>query len=207
MQRIVVGLDGSPQADRALHWAVREAELRQAAIEVVHCYVLHAGGVVLHTPDRELADDRLTEIIDRNRGVLDRVRWTTETMGVLGSPSVGLVDAAEDAGLIVVGARGSGGFQRLRLGSTGYRTAAHSTAPVAVIHDEGDDSEDGRRPLVVGVDGSRAATRALRWAVDEAQRRDVSVSAVSGHRARVQRHGGYRRTSRQRHGVQRVTTG
>lgn len=150
MPRIVVGLDGSPQADRALHWAVREAELRQAAIAVVHCYVLHAGGVVLHTPDRELAEDRLTEIIDRNRGVLDRVRWTSETMGVLGSPSVGLVDAAEDADLIVVGARGSGGFQRLQLGSTGYRTAAHSTAPVAVIHDEGDDSEDGRRPLVVG---------------------------------------------------------
>jgi len=30
MQRIVVGVDGSPQADRALAWAVREAELRLA---------------------------------------------------------------------------------------------------------------------------------------------------------------------------------
>jgi nucleotide-binding universal stress UspA family protein len=36
--RIVVGVDGSPAARRALGWAAAEARLRQAVLEVVHAY-------------------------------------------------------------------------------------------------------------------------------------------------------------------------
>lgn len=180
MQWITVGVDGSPQADRALAWAVREAELRLATVEVVHCYVVHARGVVMHVPDREQAEERLQRIVERNQHVLDRVKWTAEPMGVLTSASTGLVDVGEGADLIVVGSRGAGGFERLRLGSTGYRTAAHATTPVAVIHEDLDTDRDGRRPLVVGVDGSRAADRALHWAVDEARRREVPLTVANG---------------------------
>jgi nucleotide-binding universal stress UspA family protein len=88
-----------------------------------------------------------------------------------------LVDSAEDVDLVVVGSRGLGGFKELLLGSISYRTAAHATAPVAVIR-EGSDDLDGRRGIVVGIDGSRAARRALRWACDEAGRRGVGVTVV-----------------------------
>ncbi len=185
MQQIVVGVDGSPQADRALRWAVHEAELRLATLNVVHCYVVHARGLVVHVPDHDLAEERLDEIIERNRDVLDLVKWTAETMGVVSAPSAGLVDAAEDADMIVLGSRGAGGFKHLRLGSTGYRTAAHATAPVVVVHDGGEDAEDARRPVVVGVDGSRAATRALRWAAAEAARRDVTLTVAHASAAGV----------------------
>ncbi len=182
-QQIVVGVDGSPQADRALRWAVREAELRLATLSVVHCYVVHVRGLVLRVPDRDLAEDRLDEIVDRNRDVLDLVKWTAETTGVVSAPSAGLVDVGEDAALIVLGSRGSGGFQRLRLGSTGYRTAAHASTPVAVIHDGGDEARDGRRSVVVGVDGSRGALRACRWARSEAARRGVPLTVVHAYSA------------------------
>jgi nucleotide-binding universal stress UspA family protein len=36
--RIVVGVDASPQARTALAWAVAEARLRQAVLQVVHAY-------------------------------------------------------------------------------------------------------------------------------------------------------------------------
>lgn len=180
MQRIVVGVDGSHGADTALAWAVREAELRDADVDVVHCYVVHARGIVMDTPDQKDALARLDEVVERNRQRLDRVTWSADIMGVANSPSAGLVDMGVGAALIVVGARGAGGFARLRLGSTGYRTAAHATAPVAVIPDA-DDRGSPRADhlaLTVGVDGSRAATRALQWAVEEARRREAPLTAV-----------------------------
>ena len=36
--RIVVGVDASPNARRALAWAAAEARLRQAVLQVVHAY-------------------------------------------------------------------------------------------------------------------------------------------------------------------------
>ena len=55
MQRIVVGIDGSQGAKRALEWAVTEAKLRDAHVVVVHAWlepaavavgsVVTAGGV------------------------------------------------------------------------------------------------------------------------------------------------------------------
>ena len=66
----------------------------------------------------------------------------------------------------MVGSRGAGGFDRLRLGSTGDRTAAHATTPVAVIPPTAEDDVEDPLGLMVSVDGSRAAQRALRWAVD-----------------------------------------
>jgi nucleotide-binding universal stress UspA family protein len=75
--------------------------------------------------------------------------------------------------------RGLGGFDELFVGSTSYRTAAHASSPVAVIRG-GHETEalDGTRPIIVGIDGSRAGRRALRWALDEAERRAVSVTVA-----------------------------
>jgi nucleotide-binding universal stress UspA family protein len=184
--RIIVGVDGSPQADRALRWAVREAELRMSTVAIVHCFV-GGGGPVARAQERQLAETRLEAITARNRDLLDRVQWSVAATAVAAVPSSGLIAAAVDAELLVVGARGAEGFQRLRLGSTGYRTAAHSTVPVAVISADGGGSEemDGRRPLVVGVDGSPTGRRALRWAIDEGRRRAVRVTVAHAYRLPV----------------------
>lgn len=177
MERIVVGVDGSDAADRALRWAVREAELHGATIDLVHAYVIHPYASMFGDTDRELAQGRLDTVIDRNRMLLDRVTWSSTLVDAAGSAAAALVAVADDAELVVVGSRGAGGFKRLTLGSTAYRTAAHAPSPVAVI--AGDDTTaDDDRPIVVGIDEAPVSRRALRWALDEAERRGAPVTVV-----------------------------
>lgn len=180
MQRIVVGVDGSREADRALRWAVEEAVRWGATVDVLHAFVVHPYTPMFGDTDRSLADARLADVIARNGDVLDRVTWTSAVVDAPGAAAAALVDAAEGADLVVVGARGAGGFQKLALGSTGYRTAAHAPAPVAVVPATHDDL-DGRRRLMVGVDDTPAAARALRWALTEAERRGTGVTVVHGY--------------------------
>lgn len=176
--RIVVGVDGSEHADRALRWAVREAELRAATIELVYGYRISPHYAMFGTSDRDRANTTVDEIVQHNKSLLDRTKWTATTAPVLTNPAGALLEAGEDADLIVVGSRGVGGFHELFLGSTSYRVAAHASTPVAVIR--GDEAAAFDRPteIVVGIDGSRAGARALRWALDEAERHAVGVKVV-----------------------------
>ena len=47
-RRIVVGVDGSPASKEALAWALEEARLRQATVEVVHAWSFPAVGVAAY---------------------------------------------------------------------------------------------------------------------------------------------------------------
>jgi nucleotide-binding universal stress UspA family protein len=154
MGRIVVGVDGSVGADRALRWAVDEAVLRDAEIALVLGYVLRSHITPFSTTDRELADRAMREIIDRDADVLRRVPWKAAVAPLLGKPYADAVlEAGEDADLIVVGSRGLGGFKELVMGSTSYRVAAHATAPVVVVRGGEDGDPWECLGIVVGVDG------------------------------------------------------
>jgi nucleotide-binding universal stress UspA family protein len=180
MAHIVVGVDGSPHADDALRWAVREAGIRSGDVEVLHAYVIEVHRGAAAASSRSLADETLRRALERNADVLADVKWESSLAPVMGRPlSTPLVRAGEDAELLVVGSRGLGGFRELLLGSTSYRTAAHAPCPVAVV--QGAPDADLDQPVVVGFDDSRAARRALQWAVDEAALRAVDAVAVHGY--------------------------
>src|SRR5699024_8696549 len=71
--------------------------------------------------------------------------------------SVGaLVDVSERVHLMIVGARGRGGFLGRVLGSVSMALPAHAKCPTIVVPAEAE-SADG--PVVVGVDGSHHARR------------------------------------------------
>jgi nucleotide-binding universal stress UspA family protein len=181
MFRIVVGVDGSPGSDAALRWAVRESQLRTTELDLLHGYLVevHWAGVV--NASRDVAERTMAEIIDRNRALLDSVKWSSAVVPVLSSSVAhALVHAGDDADLIVVGSRGGGGFGSLLLGSTSLRTADHATCPVVVVRGEAEPIGPAA-PIVVGVDGSRASQRALRWALDEAALRGGAVVVVHGY--------------------------
>lgn len=177
MGRVFIGVDGSSAADRALRWGVTEARMRDADVELVHAYVIHPYASMFGERDRELAQARLDETIERNQVHLAGVGWSATLIDAAGVAAAALLDAAREAELIVVGSRGAGGFPRLRLGTTSYRVAAHAPAPVAVVPDS-PDVDDGSRPLLVGIDDSPVSRRALHWAVEEAARRDTEVLAL-----------------------------
>ena len=80
----------------------------------------------------------------------------------------------------MVGARGTGGFLGLRIGSVSEHVLQQARCPVAVVHADGrDDEAVTEERIVVGVDGSETASRALAWALDEARARNAHVRLVS----------------------------
>ena len=101
-----------------------------------------------------------------------------ERKSIIDLPWRALVTVSEGADLLVVGARGSGGFLGLRLGSVSEKCLQHATCPVAVIHTNGATAAASER-IVVGVDGSEVSALALAWALDEARLRGASVRAVT----------------------------
>ena len=95
-----------------------------------------------------------------------------------GDPSDVITRIADehDASLVVVGARGDGGFHRLGLGGVAHHLSHHLHRPLAIVPQAGGPLREGA--IVVGIDGSDESTTAARWAVEAARRVGGSVRAV-----------------------------
>lgn len=132
---IVVGIDGSAHASRALTWALDEAEVRGSRVRAVltWSYLGEADstlGVGTTEADAQGAlDDVIDTVAGDRRDLVDRV--------VLNDlPAAGLLDQAKDAALLVVGSRGRGGLKGLLLGSVSRTVIERSPVPVVVVPHE-----------------------------------------------------------------------
>lgn len=138
MERIVVGMDGSEAAGTALRWALDEARLRNAAVDVVHAwqkpylltYVYMA--VDPHPPDFERDAGALLERVVGDADTTGSLS-AVESILVCDSASRALINTAKGADLLVVGSRGLGGFTGLRLGSASQQVVHHAPCPVVVV--------------------------------------------------------------------------
>ena len=125
---VVVGADGSAAAPAAVAFAFEEAALRDVPLVAV-CALADAPG--------RLGEEHRVEEDFRNLmaaaakehpevAVMERV--------LAGTPRAALLTASADAQMLVVGARGRGGLDDMRLGSVAQAVLHHAPCPVGVVH-------------------------------------------------------------------------
>ena len=140
---VIVGLDGSPESERAMAFAVEQAVARGAALHALYVWnVLEVHDIGPIVPDDYDADEEekkairlLTEATEGWAGNYPDL--TIERHVIHGLDAADAVSrAGYDAGMIVVGSRGHGGFLGLRLGSTVDGLIRRAGPPLAVVRRE-----------------------------------------------------------------------
>ncbi|WP_103532108.1 universal stress protein [Streptomyces sp. SM11] len=140
MGRIVVGVDGSDPSIKALHWAVRQAELTGSTVEAVNSWEYPATSWASMMPGlpedfdpQALATVSLTEALEEALGAEGAA--AVSKIVVIGNPAQALLDRAQGADLLVVGARGHTGLKATLLGSVSLHVTQHAPCPVTVVRD------------------------------------------------------------------------
>ncbi|MEV6327736.1 universal stress protein [Streptomyces sp. NPDC051909] len=168
---IVVGLDGTEQAESAAAWAADEAVLRGAAVRLVHVLVPSPDALVpfvAREPVESWAEDLLARTSAALRERRPGLSVTTELLP--GDAVPGLVTAADDADLLVLGSRALGAVAGYFLGSVGMTVAGLVERPVVLVR-AGDPPAPPDGPVSVGVDVRQPAEGLLGFAFEEAARR------------------------------------
>lgn len=136
---VVVGVDGSANSVLAVAFAAEEAALRGAELVAVHAYTgpvsIGPGDMLPLVHDTEMvADDAGRLLAEVTAGLAERhpdLRVTRRL--VPGQPRAVLLAQSRDAQLVVVGARGRGGFAGLLLGSVSQALLHHADCPLAIV--------------------------------------------------------------------------
>lgn len=167
---IVVGVDGSEPALRAVGTAAVQARLLGCRLEVVHAFIWpELRGPAVPTPAwlpgaglQASAERTVDEAVRRAQETAPGVAVSGAV--VPGAPEPVLLRASVRAALVVVGDRGLGGFTGLLLGSVAVELASRARCPVVVVRGRSEPTG----PVVLGVDGGAlretVADLALSWA-------------------------------------------
>ncbi|MEU9371941.1 universal stress protein [Streptomyces avermitilis] len=142
---VVAAVDGSPQGQPAVAFAFAEAALRGADLLALHVWSTWAD----HGEHRFGDPVDLTDLIgdvDQLQAEEERVlaealsahrrrypELTIRTSLVRGRTRPALIEASGRAQLLVVGARGRGGFAGILLGSVSQAVLHHARCPVTVV--------------------------------------------------------------------------
>jgi nucleotide-binding universal stress UspA family protein len=179
---IVVGVDGSESADRALAWAAQEAALDHRPLVLVHAVgSLGTPGTVWLTETDQLVREMRAhgdEILAGAVASVARRHPSVEvhTSVVTQDPRRALLHVAEGAEMVVVGSRGRGPVRSLVLGSVSSAVSRHASCPVVVVrpHHPG----TVRRGVLVGADGTADSIPTLEFAYREASVRALPLTVM-----------------------------
>ncbi len=187
VEGIVVGYDGSTPADVAVDWAATEAHRRHQPLTVVFMAGLSGvvpGTVMPGTYTPVMSPAAFQAVGERGA---DRARQAVPGLDVrthcdVGDPARTLVSLSRTASAVVVGTRGHGEVVGDVLGSVASAVATHATCPAVVVHGSSRPPGSAHR-VVVGTDGSRAATLAVDAAADEAALWGAELCVVVAYQA------------------------
>ncbi len=182
---VVVGLDGSAQADEALAWGAEQAAVERRPLTLVHAIdsateydTFWREGEPTDRPAR--VDDVEAEARRMVGEAAQRARAVQPALEVREHVAPGdaghtLLRAAEHASLVVVGSRGRGPVGSLLLGSVSAAVSRHATCPVVVLRPGAAERRGG---VVAGVDGTASSRPVLGFAFREASLRGRSLTVL-----------------------------
>lgn len=182
---VLVGVDGSEHSATAADWAAREAGSRGVPLRLLHASPSLPGTVVprpaldhlRHTGARML-ERMVADLADRHPDVEVRGEQADE------AAVPALLAAARAAGLLVVGTRGTGGFDGLAVGSVALRMAAAAPCPAVLVPQssgalgEGMRAEGDAARVVVGFDAHRPVGEVADFAFRAAEARGARLRVV-----------------------------
>jgi len=141
---VVVGVDGSPAGDRALDVAADVADRAGAPLRIISAWDLPAAESWAFSywetasvssdwarTQHDIAVKVATAAADRAHSQHPGLAATSEVYQ--GPAGAALNDASHNAGLVVVGSRGLGGFAGLVLGSVSHNAIHGCVCPVMVV--------------------------------------------------------------------------
>jgi nucleotide-binding universal stress UspA family protein len=173
---VVVGVDGAHDGVRAALWAAHEAVRLELPVTVVH--VREYTALVLPPDERAALDAEAEKVLAE---AVAAMRTAAPDLDIRsreldGSAADRLERLSRDAGVLVVGCRGRGGFARLSLGWVAEQVVRHSRGPAVVVHEGGEQSG----PVTVGIDADRDAAAALDFAFAQAMAGSRTLTAHHG---------------------------
>ncbi|WP_151484100.1 universal stress protein [Streptomyces albicerus] len=142
---VLVAVDGSPQGQPAIAFGFSEAALRGTDLIALHAWSTwtdHGEHALGHPVElvgdvdrlRQEEEQALTEALSGHRDQYPGV--TVRPHLVRGRTRPALIEASKGAQLMVVGARGHGGFTGLLLGSVSQAALHHAHCPVTVVRSD-----------------------------------------------------------------------
>jgi nucleotide-binding universal stress UspA family protein len=175
---VLVGVDGAPESQIALRWAISAAKGRGAPVRVLRAYLDHsiewpAAGAEEYVAESQAARNQaeLDATVDFVRGQLGEENgsgWLTSF------PAADAILAeAPDAELIVLGSTIHSKLGAVLLGSVATAVTAKAPCPVVVVRGS---SEGG--PVLVGTDGSGDSDAAVMFGFEEAARSGSDLQVV-----------------------------
>ncbi len=205
LARILVALDASEHANKALEEAIRLTKSAAGTITGIHAYaaLLHdrrfkmmEGGLPERYLDeqemghqREVHDDLITRGLsiisdsyhDAGRAACDEGGVTFKRLSPEGKNYTKVVEAARsgDYDVLALGALGLGAVPGSLIGTVAERVVRRSPIDTFVVRDPKKAIGDG--PIVAGIDGSPLSYGALMTALDLAARTGAEVHAIAAY--------------------------
>jgi len=176
---VLVGVDGSEESLRAVEWAARQARRHGSPLRIVSAPAVlprvraQVDLLTVANALRGMSAQALAAALIRTEEVAPGLPVDTGLLS--GPPAVALAAAGRDASMLVVGARGIGGFAAMILGSVSRYVAVHAACPVIVVRQE---TSAVHREIAVGIRETEDSTGALAFAFEEAALRDADLVAV-----------------------------
>jgi nucleotide-binding universal stress UspA family protein len=180
---VVVGYDGTVPSEDAVRWAATEAERLGSPLTVLYAADVPPGRA---WPLRGLDTARDLGAVSTRMAQKGATFARSEhpdlrvgSTGVVGVAAAELIARSATAGLVVVGGRRHAARHAGGVGPVSFAVTMHSRCPVVVVPEGAVRHPGAAAPVVVGVDGSRAADTALELAVRLAEAWGAPLQVVS----------------------------